>query len=260
MDRRDFIKIAGLSTLGLAAKPIIDAFARVAIPEENAITASKWAMVVDLQKCAENPDCGQLCIKACHQMHNVPDMGNPKDEIKWIWQESFEHVFEDQALEYVSDHLKRQPTLVLCNHCNNPPCVKVCPTQATWRRVKDGVVMMDWHRCIGCRYCLAACPYGARSFNWRDPRPHIKKISPDFPTRMRGVVEKCTFCEERLARGKIPACVEACTFGALTFGDLEDAESAVRELLRASFTVRRKPGLGTQPSIFYIVRGEQHAG
>ena len=253
MDRRDFIKIAGLSSLGLAGKPIVDALANAAIPEENAITASKWAMVINLSKCEENPDCGKACIKACHLTHNVPDMGNPKDEIKWIWQESFEHTFHDQDLKYTREHLAHQPTLVLCNHCDNPPCVKVCPTQATWRREKDGLVMMDWHRCIGCRYCLAACPYGARSFNWRDPRPHIDKIDPDYPTRMRGVVEKCTFCEERLARGEMPACVEACEYGALTFGDLEDPDSEVRELLNTHFTIRRKPGLGTQPSIFYIV-------
>jgi molybdopterin-containing oxidoreductase family iron-sulfur binding subunit len=129
----------------------------------------------------------------------------------------------------------------------------VCPTQATWKRESDGIVMMDWHRCIGCRYCVVACPYGSRSFNWRDPRPAIPEVDPDFPTRMRGVVEKCTFCEERLARGLMPACVEACENDEMVFGDLEDPNSEVRRLLRENFTIRRKPTLGTHPQIYYIV-------
>ena len=141
---------------------------------------------------------------------------------------------------------------MFCNHCDNPPCTKVCPTQATWKR-DDGVVMMDWHRCIGCRYCVAGCPYGSRSFNWRDPRPHIDELNPEFPTRTRGVVEKCNFCEERLARGEQPACVVACKEKALIFGDLEDPESEIRKVLRERPSVRRKVALGTQPQIFYLL-------
>ena len=113
--------------------------------------------------------------------------------------------------------------------------------------------MMDWHRCIGCRYCMAGCPYGSRSFNWRDPRPFIKDEQRDFPTRMRGVVEKCTFCEERLALGELPACVDACAPGALVFGDLEDSGSDLRRILNDNFSIRRKPGLGTQPEVYYII-------
>ncbi len=128
----------------------------------------------------------------------------------------------------------------------------VCPTQATWKR-DDGIVMMDWHRCIGCRYCIAACPYGSRSFNWRDPRPFIEEQDPDFPTRTRGVVEKCTFCDERLAKGKLPACVEACNENCLIFGDLENADSDVRKILEKRHSIRRKPGLGTQPEVYYLV-------
>ena len=99
--------------------------------------------------------------------------------------------------------------------------MRVCPTQATWKR-EDGIVMMDWHRCIGCRYCMAACPYGSRSFNWLDPRPYIHNPNPEFPTRTKGVVEKCNFCAERLGTGRPPACVEACPEKALVFGDLAD--------------------------------------
>jgi molybdopterin-containing oxidoreductase family iron-sulfur binding subunit len=113
--------------------------------------------------------------------------------------------------------------------------------------------MMDWHRCIGCRYCIVACPYGSRSFNFKDPRPGIDDIDPAYPTRMRGVVEKCTFCDERLARGLEPACVEVCENDEIVFGDLNDPESKVRRLLSEQMTIRRKPGLGTEPEVFYIV-------
>jgi molybdopterin-containing oxidoreductase family iron-sulfur binding subunit len=112
--------------------------------------------------------------------------------------------------------------------------------------------MMDFHRCIGCRYCMAGCPFGARSFNFQDPRPFIKKENPDFPTRMRGVVEKCTFCSERLDNGEMPACVEASN-GAVLFGDLSDKDSEVRKALRENFTIRRKPSLGTEPGVYYII-------
>ncbi len=112
--------------------------------------------------------------------------------------------------------------------------------------------MMDMHRCIGCRYCMAACPYGARSFNWRDPRPYLKEVNLNYPTREIGVVEKCTFCDERVSKGQMPACVEV-SGGALIFGDLSDPNSKVREALRTYFTLRRKAHLGTYPQVYYIV-------
>jgi len=208
-------------------------------------------MVVDLNKCLVEEGCTK-CINACHKTHNVPDIGNPKDEIKWIWKEPFENAFVDQENFYMTSSLEDKKIPVFCNHCDNPPCVKVCPTQATWKR-EDGVVMMDWHRCIGCRYCIVACPYGSRSFNWRDPRPFIEEITPEFPTRTKGVVEKCTFCDERLAKGLEPACVEACTAKALVFGNLNDPKSNLRKLLKENYSIRRKPGLGTNPEIFYLV-------
>jgi len=254
--RRGFIKIAGLTALAgaLGKKPGI-VFANEDSLETNLVKESlvgqRWAMVVDLRKCLQEKGCTK-CMDICHKVHNVPSFDNPKDEIKWIWKESFEHTFEDLEHEYTYDDIKHSPVPVLCNHCDNPPCVRVCPTQATFRRA-DGIVIMDMHRCIGCRYCVAACPYGSRSFNWRDPKPFIKEIDPEFPTRMRGVVEKCNFCAERLAKGEMPACVEACEAKALIFGDLEEPESEIRELLRSNFTIRRKPSLGTNPEIYYIV-------
>jgi molybdopterin-containing oxidoreductase family iron-sulfur binding subunit len=255
IDRRKFMRLSGLTALGWVTMRPGELLAQ----ESSAHTAGtkvgtgqRWAMTIDVRKCMAAKDCTD-CAVACHRTHNVPDFGNPKDEIKWIWKESFHHAFEEQHHEYLEHDLEHAPALVLCNHCDNPPCVRVCPTQATWKREADGIVMMDWHRCIGCRYCIVGCPYGARSFNWRDPRPHIEKIVPDFPTRARGVVEKCTFCEERLARGLGPACVEACKEKALAFGDLEDPHSEVRKLVAEHFTIRRKPGLGTQPQVYYIV-------
>lgn len=99
---------------------------------------------------------------------------------------------------------------------------------------------------------MAACPYGARSFNFRDPRPYVEKVNPNYPVRMRGVVEKCTFCPERLAVGKMPACVEA-SEGGMIFGDLNDPNSPVRKALAENFTIRRKPTLGTEPGVYYII-------
>jgi len=255
-NRRKFLKIAGCSLLGLGAKPVVDVLAQEKQPKvyrnPEALVGKRWAMVIDIKKCKE--DCTD-CINACHRIHNVPEIGNPKDEVKWIWREPFKNAFPGQEHkyieEYIDESLKGQQYIVLCNHCDNPPCVRVCPTKATWKR-EDGIVMMDYHRCIGCRFCMAGCPYGSRSLNWRDPRPFIEKINPEFPTRMRGVVEKCNFCAERLAKGLIPVCVEACKDKALVFGDLEDPDSEVRELLRSHHTIRRKAQLGSMPQIYYI--------
>jgi len=255
IDRREFLKIAGLTVLGIAGKQATDVLLCQGIPQTykktEALNAKRWAMVIQPLKCLKSKGCDD-CTKACHSTHNVPKFDNTKDEIKWIWKEHFEHAFPEQKHEFVSENLKHKDVLIFCNHCDNPPCVRVCPTQATWRR-DDGLVMMDQHRCIGCRYCVAACPYGSRSFNWRDPRDYIEKINPEYPTRMRGVVEKCNFCAERLAIGLQPACVDACKHGAMTFGDLADPNSEIRKLLHSNYSIRRKPNLGTNPEIYYIV-------
>jgi molybdopterin-containing oxidoreductase family iron-sulfur binding subunit len=172
--------------------------------------------------------------------------------VKWVWKEEFRHAFPTEAHEHVDAGLLGKDVLVLCNHCANPPCVRVCPAQATWKR-SDGIVMMDEHRCVGCRYCVVGCPYGSRSFNFESPRPYLRWVNPDFPTRMRGVVEKCNFCVERLSEGLLPLCVEACPEKALAFGDLGDPGSIVRQLLHGRYSIRRKPELGTLPQVFYLV-------
>ena len=214
----------------------------------SAVTPTRWGMAIDVAKCAEDDGC-RKCIDACHRLHNVPNIPDRNHEVRWIWKEPFAQAFRESD-PYVQ--IGKQPVMVFCNHCDNPPCVRVCPTQATWKR-DDGVVAMDWHRCIGCRYCVAACPYGSRSFNWLDPRPYIKDQNPEFPTRTKGVVEKCTFCSERIAVGRPPACVEACPEKAVVFGNLADAGSEIRQLLRARHHTRRRPELGTNPDVFYIL-------
>ena len=255
VSRRVFLKVGGLAVVGIIALPAFDMLSALrltkAAPAGEASLGKRWAMVVNLKACSAEDGCRD-CIDACHRVHNVPAFGNRKDEVKWLWNVPFEGAFPEQEHEFVERGLKGSPVLVLCNHCDNPPCVSVCPTQATFKR-EDGIVMMDYHRCIGCRYCMAACPYGSRSFNWRDPRPFIDEVNPDFPTRTRGVVEKCNFCQERLAEGLLPACVEACPEKALLFGDLEDPDSEVREILRSHYAIRRKPSLGTQPAVYYVV-------
>lgn len=256
MDRREFLKIGGVAAaLGIGAVAVGDTIlgkdlgaseAAPIVPSSN----TRWGMVIDLKKFTEEDY--KRCIEACHTIHNVPDFGNKKDEIKWLWTTSFEHAFPSLENKFQGHEVEEKPVAVLCNHCAEPACVRVCPTKATFKSV-DGITQMDFHRCIGCRFCMAACPYGARSFNWRDPRPFIKtKINPEFPTRERGVVEKCNFCTERLAQGKQPACVEASN-GAMVFGNLKDANSEVRKVLASNFTIQRKPELGTYPSVFYIV-------
>jgi len=259
--RRRILQLFGLSTLALATKPVLNAFAKEDAHTEakvaefkhgaEALKAKQWAMVIDTRE-FESPEDMEPLIKACHSIHNVPHLEDKRHEIKWIWQEHYHNAFPNKAARFLSEAVEHRPYLVLCNHCENPSCVRACPTKATFKRESDGIVLMDFHRCIGCRFCMAACPFGARSFNYRDPRPFITVTNKEFPTRMKGVVEKCNFCAERLAVGKLPACVEA-SEGKLAFGDLYDPESEVRELIRTHYTIRRKQNLGTEPSVYYIV-------
>jgi Fe-S-cluster-containing dehydrogenase component len=260
--RREFLKETGALALGLGCGTTLVASSCTSAIRGDAGAERKWAMVIDMEK-AKDPAVRTACREACERENNIPRIPDPNEEIRWIWDEKYYHVFEDQVHEYTPRELLDTPVLVLCNHCTNPPCVRVCPTQATWKRQSDGVVMMDMHRCIGCRYCMAACPYAARSFNWRDPRPFIPtdadgNFPSEFPTRTRGVVEKCNFCAPRLRDGLIPACVEAANQvpggeGALVFGDLMDPDSDVSRIVREQRTISRRVGLGTGPKIFYIV-------
>lgn len=270
MNRRQFLRIAGASTLlGVGGTAVFNALgsgdldAYQVATDPRALKANRWGLVIDVSKLKSEEDY-QKCIDVCHKIHNVPDIGNPKDEVKWIWKEEYEFSFPTSTEDpYMNTALKEKHFLLLCNHCAEPACVRVCPTKATFKR-KDGIVMQDMHRCIGCRFCMAACPFGARSFNYRNPRgkdasgrPYIKEENKEFPTRMIGVVEKCTLCYERLAIGQPPACAEVSN-GAIVFGDLSDPNSEVRKIIAATHTIRRKPELGTQPSIYYVIGGNDH--
>jgi [DsrC]-trisulfide reductase subunit O len=254
--RKEFLRISGACLIALSGEKVLAVFENPGRGQASSGSSLKrrkqLGMIVDTGKCMKERGCTK-CIEACTKAHNIPSFRNPAHQIEWIWEKPFGDLFSSCETQYMEKSRKDQPTPVLCNHCDNPPCVRVCPTGATWKREEDGIVMMDWHRCIGCRYCMAACPYGARSFNWVDPRPHIANLNPDFPTRDKGVVEKCTFCSELLAKGQLPACVEACPEKALVFGDLNDPKSEVRKVLAQTYTLRRRPELGTGPNIYYLV-------
>ena len=276
MDRRQFLKFSSIASIlgfgaSIASAKNLITDKQLLPPQvdknKEALTAKRWAMVVDMSKFKTDEDFTKV-ITACHKTHNVPDFRKPdgtadkKFEVKWIWKAPYERTFPGQENKYMSEHIKEMPFVVLCNHCDNPACVRVCPTKATYK-LPDGITMQDMHRCIGCRFCMAACPFGARSFNWVDPRtaPNFKAgpPSPDYPTRTKGVVEKCTFCSERLSQGKIPACVEAAPKDALLFGDLEDEKSEIRKIVTSKLTIRRKPELGTGPAVYYVIGGGDHA-
>ncbi|MBU1584458.1 MAG: 4Fe-4S dicluster domain-containing protein [Proteobacteria bacterium] len=269
--KRSFLKVAGIAAIGFSASPAIT-FASsdshgtaqaVKSKNKEALFAHRWGMVIDTSKITD--EVVESIVEACHKAHNVPNFNhevdaekypntrpvNHKQEIKWIWEEEFHYAFPDKEDEFLAEKFHNLPFLVTCNHCKNASCVQACPTQATFKR-EDGIVLMDYHRCIGCRFCMAACPFGARSFNFRNPRPFIEEVVPAFPTRSKGVVEKCNFCAERLAKGEQPHCVEA-SEGAITVGDLEDPESEVRVLMNEHYTIRRKQSLGTEPSVYYVM-------
>jgi Fe-S-cluster-containing dehydrogenase component len=145
---------------------------------------------------------------------------------------------------------------VQCQQCKNPPCVRVCPVKATWQE-PDGITVVDYNWCIGCRCCMAACPYGARHFNWGPPtipagelntRTHYLGNRP----RPKGVVEKCTFCIQRSRAGRYPACVEVCPVGARKFGNLLDPNSEIRYIIESKRVLLLKPELNTMPKFFYF--------
>ena len=205
-----------------------------------------WAMVIDQAKCN---GCG-FCIKACQASNDVsPDT---------TWTDLYQVSDVGDQEVYLS---------VPCMHCEHAPCVSVCPVNASYYR-EDGIVMMDYDKCIGCRYCQVACPYDARSFNWEEftgENPAVPEWGePDIERRPRGVPEKCSFCFQKIDRGLLmgltpgvdsaatPACVNACPPGARIFGDLNDPESNVSQAILNSPSYRLREELGTGPRVYYL--------
>jgi molybdopterin-containing oxidoreductase family iron-sulfur binding subunit len=156
---------------------------------------------------------------------------------------------------------------IACQHCDDSPCTNVCPTGATWTD-PDGIVVIDYDWCIGCRYCMASCPYGARHFNWTEPTIPADELNPNQHLlgnrpRTQGVVEKCSFCIQRVRKGRYPACVEVCPVGARKFGNLLDPESEIRQIMEKKRTFVLKAELGTKPKFFYFYgddTGKMRAG
>jgi Fe-S-cluster-containing dehydrogenase component len=228
---------------------------------------TNWGMVIDLDKCV---GC-QACTIACKEENDVPH-GSPaeqrrKREIYW------HRVISISNGEYPSARADFIP--MPCQHCQDAPCVTVCPAKATFKRA-DGITVQDFRRCIGCRYCIVACPYGVRNFNFKKQTPeeyHRPEIAPDrasmgmwpFPQRTRGVVEKCIFCfhriDQAIREGKVvgvdvvPACVDQCPTKARSFGDLDDPKSAVSLLIASRGNFRLREELQTGPKVHYLEQG-----
>jgi Fe-S-cluster-containing dehydrogenase component len=197
------------------------------------------------------------CADACHEENNH-DRRTNQSYIRVLEMEQGSFDMERGNVHY--DHAVPAEGKfympVQCQQCENPPCTKVCPVEATWQE-KDGIVVVDYNWCIGCRYCEAACPYHARRFNWTAPTIPADEINPDqglLSNRIRpqGVVEKCTFCLHRTREGRLPACLEACPTGARVFGNVLDENSDIRWVLENKRVFVLKEELGTKPRFYYF--------
>jgi len=217
-----------------------------------------WGMVIDLDRCT---GC-QACVMACKAENNVPAVGAREASrgrtISWM-----------QVLtEETEERLRFLPRP--CLQCDDPPCTKVCPVYATYRN-PEGIVAQVYARCIGCRFCMAACPYNAKYFNWYRYQKEAPGQNPDVSVRTKGVVEKCTFCHHRLQKAReragvekrelgpgeyVTACAEACPARAIVFGDLSDPRSEVARLARSPRAFRLLEELGTKPKVVYLAERE----
>ena len=203
---------------------------------------TRYGIAIDLHRCI---GC-QTCTLACKMQNNVPE--------GMLWNRVITEGCDlMDGAQGTYPNLSRTYLPIACQHCENPACLKVCPTGATY---KDdlGRVEIDYENCIGCRMCMAACPYNARSFNWGDPvhDPAIKYGDAEVPVRVKGMVEKCTLCKERTDRGEEPQCVRCCPPEARTFGDLDDPDSEVSRLIREKNAYVLLEEKGTKPQVHYF--------
>jgi len=213
-----------------------------------------FGYALNVSKCKGYRDCVEACIKENNQGRD--------SQVQYI--RVLEMDKGSMNLEK-SDHYYDPKTVpapgkfympVACMQCDNPPCVKACPVKATWKE-PDGIVVIDYDWCIGCRYCMSACPYWARHFNWTEPQIPPEQLNPNtnyLGNRPRpvGVVEKCHWCTQRTRRGRQPACQEACPTGARVFGNLLDPKSEIRYVLENKSVFRLKEELGTEPKFWYF--------
>jgi molybdopterin-containing oxidoreductase family iron-sulfur binding subunit len=219
-------------------------------PRENVL----FGYGLDLSRCIGCRRCVSACVKENNpsrdvQIHYIRDLRMKKGEFDL---EKAEHYYGTEAVP--EEGYFYMP--VSCQNCENPPCVKVCPVKATWKEA-DGIVVVDYDWCIGCRTCMAACPYRARKFNWNEPVIPKEEINPNTHylgnrPRTKGVVEKCTFCIQRTREGRYPACVEVCPVGARKFGNLLDPASEIRYIIDNFRIFRLKAELNTEPKFFYF--------
>ena len=225
----------------------------VKVEDPPPIEGVKFAFAISLSMCNGNRRCVEACVKENNQSRNPAIQ-----YIKVIELDRGTLDLEKGDQYYEGAEVPREGKVYLpmqCNQCDNPPCVKACPTQATWKE-KDGIVVIDYDWCIGCRYCMAACPYEARRFNFHEPSIPAPELNPNQGylsnrPRPRGVVEKCHFCLHRKRRGDYPACLEACPTGARKFGNILDPESEVAAIVREKRTFVLKEELNTVPSLYY---------
>lgn len=228
-------------------------------------TEPRWGLVADLDRCT---GC-QACIVACHAENNVPVVGEKEAAYgRWLHWIIIQRYWEG---EYPNVKARFMP--VMCQQCTEAPCEPVCPVFATYHTA-EGLNAQIYNRCIGTRFCGSACPYKARVYNWFDPEfqaPLSEQLNPDVTVRTRGIMEKCTFCIQRIRRVEIeaqaegrkptdgeiqPACVQTCPPSALIFGDLNDPDSQVSRLARSRRSFRLLPELGTDPGVIYLKGGE----
>ncbi len=238
-ERRRFISTAA-AVAGVSLAPGVILYgvggtSEAAVTGKGASAKIRWGLLVDAAKCP--PDC-DLCIKACAEENGLRSLGRPETDAQWIR--------KVEVRDPAGGPMRSFP--VMCQHCAKPPCVDVCPTGASFKRA-DGIVLVDKHICIGCRYCMMACPYKARSF----VHEALENQKPNVP-RGKGTAEGCTFCVQRIDVGRIPACVEACNDsagGALLFGDLRDPQSEISKRVATYVTTRIRADLGVEPGVRY---------
>ncbi|MCP4316751.1 MAG: 4Fe-4S dicluster domain-containing protein [Hyphomicrobiales bacterium] len=234
ISRRDFFR-GGAAMTTIALAPGVTLIALGGAVEGKADPNKRWGLLIDVNKCGA--DC-TACVTACSQENGWKDTGHPQTDAQWI-----------RKVDLKDMATGREVSLpVMCQHCSTPPCVDVCPTGASFKRA-DGIVLVDKHACIGCRYCMMACPYKARSFV-HEP---LEDQKTDVP-RGKGTVESCTLCVHRIDVGGSPACVEACNtngHGAMLFGDLNDPNSDISQTLREYPSAALRGDLHLNPGVRY---------